>query len=84
MPRYAPFRTWVPVSSSNVAAIWYDPEDEVLKIRFKVKRRGAVVGFREYGYSSVPLATFTSMLDTASKGRFVWRRIRDRFVYTEF
>lgn len=80
---YAPLRTWVPVASSNVAAIWYDVETEILKVRFHNKRRGVVVGSREYAYSGVPLQTYLGMLRAASKGKFVWRQVRDQFVYTE-
>lgn len=83
MPRYAPLKTWVSVTSSNVAAVWYDAEAELLKVRFHVKKGGAIVGTRTWGYSGVPLYVYTDMLDAPSKGQFVWKHLRDRYLSGE-
>ena len=75
MPRYAPFKTWISVDSSNLEAVKYDPEKEQLAIRFK--------GGRTYLYGGVPPSVFLDLLDAPSKGKYVWKHIRDRYAYTE-
>lgn len=79
MSQFAPFRTWIPVESSNVKEIRYDPEKEQLAIRFLDKVRG----WRTYAYSSVSMQVFLGLLNAPSKGKYVWKHIRDRYVYTE-
>ena len=69
---------WVPVASSNVDRIAYRAavgwgETPVLAVRFL---SGAC-----YLYYDVPLHVFTDMLAAASKGRFVWTGLRDRYDY---
>lgn len=80
MPRYAPLKTWIAVQSSNVESVWYDAEAEFLKVKFLAKGKSPS---RTWGYSGVPLMVFVEMLDAPSKGKFVHKRLKDRFVGTE-
>lgn len=79
MSQFAPFRTWIPVVSSNVKEIRYDPEKEQLAVRFIDKK----TGWRTYVYSSVSMRVFIDFLNAPSKGQYVWKHIRDRYVYME-
>lgn len=60
-----------PVESSAISSVGYDPGLEVLEVEF---RSGAV-----YDYFDVPRPVYESLMKASSKGRFVSRRIRDRF-----
>ncbi|HYG62703.1 MAG TPA: KTSC domain-containing protein [Thermoanaerobaculia bacterium] len=62
-----------PVESSAVSSVGYDPRSEVLEVEF---RSGAV-----YDYFEVPRGVYESLMKASSKGRFVSRRIRDRFPF---
>lgn len=79
MPRYAPFKTWIPVQSSNLEAVWYDPEEEILKIRFNPKKEGV----RSYAYSMVPASIFLGLLDASSKGQYHAKHIKWNYPYTQ-
>jgi hypothetical protein len=74
----------IQVSSSNVYAIGfiYDqdaPEQSVLKVRFWQQRRGSSrVPGPMYFYYRVPPQVFQSFRAAASKGKFVWDRLRVR------
>lgn len=62
-----------PVESSAVSSVGYDARSEVLEVEF---RSGAV-----YDYFGVPRPVYESLMKASSKGRFVSRRIRDRFPF---
>jgi hypothetical protein len=62
-----------PVSSSSIASVGYDRGQEVLEVEF---RSGAV-----YRYYSVPRSLVRSLLDAPSKGAFLNRNIRNRYIY---
>jgi hypothetical protein len=64
---------WVPVQSSNLRAVSYDPGSYYLKIEFK--------GGRIYGYDAVPPEVHQGLMATASKGRYFWANIRGQYVY---
>ena len=84
MPRYAPFKEWIPVSSSNLEAVWYDPEAQILKIRFNpIDSQGQRGGVRSYGYSGVPMAVFLGLLDSGSKGKYHAKHIKFSYPYTQ-
>lgn len=78
---FAKESSWVPVVSSNVAAVaHFSPvakgqvsTQPILGVRFK---DGA-----EYWYYGVPLGVWINMAASTSKGRFVWQSLRDRYVY---
>lgn len=63
----------IPVRSSNVAAIGYDDETATLVIQF--------LDESVYYYYDVPEDTFHQFVLAPSKGKFVWREIRDVFDY---
>jgi hypothetical protein len=63
-----------PVSSSAISSVGYDPGSATLEVEFK---SGAV-----YDYHGVPPKVYKSLLEAPSKGRFVSRRIRDRFEFS--
>jgi hypothetical protein len=63
-----------PVSSSAISSVGYDPRLSTLEVEFK---SGAV-----YDYHGVPPKVYKSLLEAPSKGRFISRRIRDRFEFS--
>jgi hypothetical protein len=62
-----------PVSSSAISSVGYDERESVLEVEF---RSGAV-----YDYLEVPPKIWAALLAAPSKGRFVSRRVRDRFPF---
>ena len=62
-----------PVDSSAISSVGYDARKSVLEVEF---RSGAV-----YDYLEVPPKVWDALLKAPSKGRFVSRRIRDRFPF---
>jgi len=62
-----------PVDSSAISSVGYDPRREILELEF---RSGAV-----YDYFEVPRSVYDSLMKASSKGRFVSRRVRDRFPF---
>lgn len=77
---YIPLKTWIPVQSSNVEKVFYDPEKEVLSVQFLAKGNQRA---RRYLYSGVSMSVFVGLVQAESKGKYIWRHIRDRYVYTE-
>lgn len=75
-----PFRQWVPVNSSNLSAVWYDPESEILKIEFNPEGGS---GTRFYGYSGVPMRVFLDLLNAPSKGKYHAKHIKWNYPYTQ-
>lgn len=71
---------WHAVKSSNVEAIAYDFDRQTLYVKFLAKGRHPS---RTYRYLDCHQIYFESMLTSASKGRFVWRELRDQFPYEE-
>ena len=59
------------VESSNLAAIGYDPETEVLRVRFKTGG--------EYEYADVPRETAKSFKTADSVGKFFFSEIKNEF-----
>jgi hypothetical protein len=56
------------VTSSNVASIGYDYDKKILYVRFK---DGSL-----YEYPNKSAQTYSSFLDSSSKGKFVWKFLR--------
>lgn len=67
--------SWLHVASSNVHAIRYLYDEQILEVEFK---DGSY-----YQYYSCPPETASDMHDTDSPGRFVWNRLRDRYPYAK-
>jgi KTSC domain-containing protein len=61
---------FVPVESSNVAAVAYDGADVLL-----VKFRGGAGAGDVYRYRGVDRATYDALLAAESKGSFIARRV---------
>lgn len=68
--------TWLHLASSNVHAIRYLYDEQILEVEFKK-------GPAFYQYFSVGPETASDMTLTDSPGRFVWQRLRDRFPYVK-
>lgn len=64
---------WTVVTSSCVHAIKYDAENEVMYVQF--------TDMAVYDYSTVRASVAVEMLHSLSKGKFMWSRIRGRYVY---
>lgn len=79
MTQYAPFRTWIDVTSSNLHQVWYDPETEILKIAFMPEGSGVTY----YGYSGVPMSVFLGLLNADSKGKYHAKHIKWRYDYKQ-
>ena len=67
------FKGFTPVSSSNVRSVKYSPETEEMRVRF--------LSGGTYIYSDVPEHVYKGMLDTPSKGRYIWSVIRPTYNY---
>ncbi|WP_141589877.1 KTSC domain-containing protein [Myxococcus sp. AB056] len=63
----------VPVTSSNIRSIGYDSAVSVLEVEFN--------DFSVYVYSGVPLSLHASLMQANSKGAFLAKYIKGRFVY---
>ena len=64
---------FIDVESSNVARIAYDDENQILHVQF--------LNGSHYKYMDVPETVYNGMLIAASKGRYLWRNIRDQYEY---
>lgn len=58
----------IPVESSNLKAIGYNPEDQMLYVDF--------LNNTTYRYSGVPEDVFNAFLESDSKGQFLHRNIK--------
>lgn len=63
----------LPVRSSNIQQISYDPKEQILTVWF---HSGAV-----YMYSDVPMDLFQEMMKADSIGKFFHSRIRSEFKF---
>jgi hypothetical protein len=61
----------ISVSSSNISAIGYDPDSEVLEVEFT---NGAV-----YSYSGVPSGEYEGFINADSKGKYLHANIKNRY-----
>lgn len=59
----------IPVSSSMIASVGYDPETSVLEVTFS--------NGRTYEYEGVPSHVFDGMIHASSVGRFFIDNVRD-------
>jgi hypothetical protein len=64
------------VDSSNIGAVGYDADEQVLFVTFRSNNR-------HYRYSEVPPDIYTSLLEAGSIGRYFNSNIRDIYDYTE-
>lgn len=68
---------WVKVESSNVKGIRYDAEARKLYVEFLGKGGPEAL----YVYHEVPPQTAEDMFNAESLGKFVWNRLRDKYIY---
>jgi hypothetical protein len=67
--------TMIPVSSSNIQAIGYNPTERLLQVDFH--------SGRSYQYYGVLPQTFQDFLNTSSKGRFFNAQIKGCYLFDE-
>jgi len=65
----------IPVSSSNVQSIGYDPASKTLEVEFN---DGAI-----YQYHGVPQDTYDGFLRASSKGSYLHANIKNQYSYTK-
>ena len=65
----------VPVRSSNLRSVGYDPDTQALEIEFHSQR--------VYLYFGVPEHIHQGLMSALSKGRYHDRYIKDRYRYTQ-
>lgn len=63
------------VSSSNLAAVGYDPVQQVLEIEFH--------GSGLYQYSNVPVSIYQGLMNAPSHGKYFHRHIKTSYSYTK-
>lgn len=61
------------VSSSNISAIGYDGDNQVLEVEFT---NGAV-----YSYSGVPSGEYEGLMNADSKGKYLHANIKNRYSF---
>jgi len=64
----------IPVSSSNLSSVGYDPISHILEVEFH--------GGRIYQYFSVPGSVYQGLLSASSHGRFFHANMRDAYPCT--
>jgi hypothetical protein len=64
-----------PVQSSNIDSIGYDPEENILQIKFN---SGGI-----YNYHNVPRRVYTTLLAAPSKGKYFHSDIKSKFKYVK-
>jgi len=64
----------VPVSSSNVASVGYDPNSMILEVEFK---NGSI-----YQYFDVPETEHASLMSAPSVGGYLAQNIKGNYRYT--
>jgi lysyl-tRNA synthetase, class II len=65
--------TFVPRSSSNIAAFTYEPDTETLTVEF--------ASGNEYAYANVPQQVYKDWCNEGGSGRFFYRVIRNSYSY---
>ena len=68
---------YIPVKSSNVASIGYDPATEELHVAFKPKKEGEEG--RVYSYAGVPYDKYKQFLNAPSVGSHFAAHIRNNY-----
>jgi hypothetical protein len=64
-----------PVTSSNISAIGYDEDSQILEVEFT---NGAV-----YHYSPVPAGEYEGFMGADSKGRYLHSNIKNRYPFVK-
>lgn len=64
-----------PVSSSNIAAIGYSDDSQILEVEFN---DGSV-----YQYSGVPPSEYDGIMNADSKGKYLHANVRKRYPFVK-
>ena len=64
-----------PVSSSDIASIGYDEDDQILEVEFN---SGSV-----YQYSGVPSSEYNGIMNADSKGKYLHANIKNRYPFVK-
>jgi hypothetical protein len=64
----------LPVSSTDVASIGYDPDSQTLEVEFL---SGGI-----YQYFQVPQSTYEEFINAPSKGKYLHQNIKNRYPYS--
>lgn len=65
----------VPVNSTNILSVGYDPDSQMLEVEFATKRI--------YRYSSVPPHVYAGLMQTESHGKYFLQKIANIYSYIE-
>jgi hypothetical protein len=63
----------IPVASSNIASVGYDPENKILEIEF---HHGAV-----HRYVDVPEEVYEALINSGAVGSYFMNEIKNKFEY---
>lgn len=75
-----PYRIWIPVVSSNLAAVMFIPYDNRIagdSNKLYIKFHGGA----QYVYYNVRQQVWIDLMRAPSKGKFHWRKIRNVYSY---
>jgi len=61
----------IPVASSNISSVGYDPTSSILEVEFN---SGSI-----YQYLNVPQTEYEGLMNAGSKGRYLNRNIKGRY-----
>lgn len=64
---------WIPVKSSNLKEIAYDPDERILGVRF--------LNGTEYEYKNIPPQIFEGLKNADSKGTYLARYVKGIYLY---
>lgn len=64
-----------PVSSSDIASIGYDEDNQILEVEFN---SGSV-----YQYSGVPSSEYDGIMSADSKGKYLHANIKNRYPFVK-
>ncbi len=67
---------WIPLSSSDLAAVWYDRETREMRLRFQHARSD---GIYAYSYTGVSEVVYNMLLAAGSHGVYFHRNIKNQY-----
>jgi hypothetical protein len=70
-----------PVDSSNVCAVAYDPQAQVMEVEFGKGTEPGEAGNRLYRYSEVPAHVHEELMEAPSVGSYINRAVAYQFSY---
>ena len=70
-----------PVESSNIQAIGYDPDTQILEVEFGKDVDAGYPHNRLYHYFDVPPQVHRDLMDASSHGEFLYEHVAYAFTY---